>query len=693
MRRILICLSLFLATSTLLHAQIANPTQWTYTVKKTKGNKAELVFEVNIKDGWHVYSQYFEEGGPNRMVINFTKSDDYKLIGKAKEITAPHKEMDQLFKIEVQYFTGKAKIVQPIEISSTKAFKIKGNIDYQVCQDERCAMFNPDFEFTIDGKDAPKDQGSVDQSEKKNDIQNHNPEAIEKETTSQTATIKADSSSKLTAKEKQAKNETSSTSSEKKNGWALFFASFIAGLVALLTPCVFPMIPMTVSFFMKENINKAKVRFQALVFGFSIIFIYTVIGTIVAITLGPTIGNYLSTHWLPNLLFFAIFLFFAASFFGLFEITLPSWLANTADQQAEKGGILGSFFMALTLVVVSFSCTGPIVGSILVESSKGQLISPIISMFGFALAFALPFSIFAYFPFMLKKLPKSGGWLNSVKVVLGFVEVAFSLKFFSVADQTYHWNLLSREIYLSIWIVLSILMGIYLLGKIKFAHDSDVKYVSVPRLFYAILAFSFAVYLAPGLMGAPLKALSGYLPPMSHDSFAAQSGSNLSHPTSMLCDKPKYSDFLHLPHGLEGYFDYDQALSCAKKLNKPIFIDFTGHGCVNCREMEARVWSAPQVLSRLKENFIVTALYVDDKTELPESDWVRSKNDGKLKTSLGKKYADFEIQFGEIAQPYYVLLDTEGKILVPPMGFNRNIDQFTAFLDNALAEFNRRTKK
>jgi len=692
MKRIIICFSLLIAMTSILHAQIANPTQWTYTVKKLKGNKAELIFEVNIKDGWHVYGEYFEEGGPNRMVINFTKSDDYKLIGKPKEVTAPHKEMDQLFKIEVQYFTGKAKIVQPIEINSAKPFRVKGSIDYQVCQDERCAMFNPDFEFSVEGVEGAKDQGSTDKDVKKNDSQEIKALASEKETLTNSEKNVGVSNIKTQALKLEQKKEIADKS-EKEHGWALFIASFLAGLVALLTPCVFPMIPMTVSFFMKDQSNKAKVRFEALVFGFSIILIYVVIGTIVAITFGPTIGNYLSTHWLPNLLFFAIFLFFAASFFGLFEIVLPSWLVNSADQQAEKGGILGSFFMALTLVVVSFSCTGPIVGSILVESSKGQLIAPIISMFGFALAFALPFSIFAYFPFMLKKLPKSGGWLNSVKVVLGFIEVAFSLKFFSVADQTYHWNILSREIYLSIWIVLAILMGVYLLGKIKFAHDSEVKYVSVPRLFLAICVFSFAAYLSPGLFGAPLKSLSGYLPPVSQDSFLSSNGNQNSTSTSTLCDKPKYSEFLHLPHGLEGYFDYEQALICAKKQNKPIFIDFTGHGCVNCREMEARVWSDPKVLKRLKENFIVTALYVDDKTELPESDWVKSKNDGKMKTSLGKKYADFEIQFGEIAQPYYVLLDTEGKVLIPPMGFNRNIDQFADFLDRAVAEFNKRSKK
>ncbi|NMC99688.1 MAG: thioredoxin fold domain-containing protein, partial [Bacteroidales bacterium] len=444
--------------------------------------------------------------------------------------------------------------------------------------------------------------------------------------------------------------------------------------------------------------NKRKAKFQALVYGISIILIYTVIGTIVAITLGANFANFLSTHWLPNIFFFLIFLFFAFSFFGMFEIVLPSWLVNKSDQKAEKGGILGPFFMAFTLVLVSFSCTGPIVGAILVKSAGGQVLEPIIGMFGFSLAFALPFTIFALFPSLMKGLPKSGGWLNSVKVVLGFLELALGLKFLSIADQTYHWGILDREVYLAIWIVIFTLMGFYLLGKIKFSHDSDVPHIGVPRLMLAIITFSFVIYMLPGMWGAPLKALSGYLPPQNSLDFDFQkivretietSGSQAnSNESTELCEKPKYSDFLHLPHGLKGYFDYEQALQCAKKQNKPLFIDFTGHGCVNCRQMEANVWSDPRVLKKLRENFIVTALYVDDKTELPENEWITSKIDGKVKSSIGKKFADFQIsRFNINAQPYYVLLDTSGNLLVQPRAYDLNIDSFIQFLDNGLKNF------
>ena len=444
---------------------------------------------------------------------------------------------------------------------------------------------------------------------------------------------------------------------------------------------------------------------EAIVYGLSIIVIYTVIGTLVAVTLGANFANFLSTHWIPNVFFFLVFIVFAASFLGMFEITLPSWLVNKADKQADKGGFTGAFFMAFTLVLVSFSCTGPIVGAILVKSAGGAILMPIIGMLGFSLAFALPFALFAFFPSWLAGLPKSGGWLNSVKVVLGYLELALGLKFLSIADQTYHWHILDREVYLAIWIVIFTLMGLYLLGKLKFNHDSDVPYIGVPRLILAIITFAFVVYMIPGMWGAPLKALSGYLPPQTSMDFDLNTiireevkaivgtGGGQQIPTG-LCEKPKYNEFLHLPHGLEGFFDYKQALECAKKLNKPIFIDFTGHGCVNCREMEANVWSDPQVLKRLRENFIVAALYVDDKTELPENEWITSKYDGKVKKTIGKKYADLQITgYNVNSQPYYVLLDTSGNLLIAPRAYDLNVDAFLKFLDTALKNFNKEKLK
>ncbi|MEZ5146070.1 MAG: cytochrome c biogenesis protein CcdA [Bacteroidales bacterium] len=480
-----------------------------------------------------------------------------------------------------------------------------------------------------------------------------------------------------------------------KSLWELFLFSFLAGLAAILTPCVFPMIPMTVSFFMKDPDKKSKGKLQAISFGLSIIAIYTIVGTIIAVTLGVNFANWLSTHWLPNILFFLIFVIFAASFFGMFEITMPSWMINKTDAKADKGGLTGAFFMAFTLVLVSFSCTGPLVGLILVQAAGGAWLEPIVGMLGFSLAFALPFTTFAFFPSWMNKLPKSGGWLNSVKVVLGFIELALGLKFLSVADQTYHWGLLDREVYLALWIIIFILMGIYLLGKIKFAHDSDVKFISVPRLMLVIVTFSFVIYLIPGMWGAPLKALSGYLPPLSTHDFDLVSitrenslaASGIEQESS-ICETPKFHEFLHLPHGLEGYYDYEQGLECAKKLNKPIYIDFTGHGCVNCREMEANVWSDPRVLKRLKEDYVIISLYVDDKTLLPESEWVESSVDGKLKKTIGKVYADVQIYNFDInAQPYYVLLNHDGGLLAQPRAYDLDVEAFVQFLDEGLDNY------
>jgi len=455
---------------------------------------------------------------------------------------------------------------------------------------------------------------------------------------------------------------------------------------------------------MHDSDNKKKARFQALIYGLSIIAIYTIIGTLVAVTLGANFANFLSTHWIPNVFFFLIFMVFAASFLGMFEITLPGWLVNKADKQADRGGFSGAFFMAFTLVLVSFSCTGPIVGAILVQSAGGEVIQPIIGMFGFSLAFALPFAFFAFFPSWLSNLPKSGGWLNSVKVVLGFLELALGLKFLSIADQTYHWHILDREVYLALWIVIFLLMGFYLLGKLKFNHDADLPHISVPRIILAIITFSFVAYMIPGMFGAPLKKLAGYLPPqqsldfdlnaiihneVSQYSLGMEGKTNIS-----LCEPPKYREFLTLPHGLQGYFDYNQALACSRKLNKPVFIDFTGHGCVNCREMEARVWADPAVLKRLREDFIVTALYVDDKTDLPPNEWITSKYDGKVKKSIGKKYADYQIsRFNINAQPYYVLLDTSGNLLSKPVAYNLHVDEFVKFLDSGLSTFRNEQKK
>jgi thiol:disulfide interchange protein len=669
-------------------SQILDPIKWSFKVEQTSPEEATLVLTAKIDKGWHLYSQDYHKEGPIPTSFTFKKTNEYELVGKVKEPRAIEENDDQ-FKMILRYFMEVAVFKQKIKVLSPKPFMVKGTLEFMGCDDKQCIPpAEVDFSFNIKGNPAAPEPATV--------------QTVPVDTTP----AKVDTQ-KAVKPEKIDTNPSGMDTGEKKSLLWFFFLSFLAGLLAIVTPCVFPMIPMTVTFFMHDSDKKRKARFQAIVYGLSIIVIYTVIGTLVAVTLGANFANFLSTHWIPNVFFFLIFMVFAASFLGMFEITLPSWIVNKADKQADKGGFMGAFFMAFTLVLVSFSCTGPIVGAILVKSAGGEVIQPIIGMFGFSLAFALPFAFFAFFPSWLSGLPKSGGWLNSVKVVLGFLELALGLKFLSIADQTYHWHILDREVYLAVWIVIFILMGFYLLGKLKFNHDADLPFISVPRIILAIVTFSFVVYMVPGMFGAPLKALAGYLPPQQsldfdigaivHNEVSAIPSAGTGgtgNAESTLCETPKYKDFLSLPHGLQGYFDYKQALACSKKLNKPIFIDFTGHGCVNCREMEARVWAAPEVLKRLRENYIVTALYVDDKTELPQNEWITSTYDGKVKKSIGKKYADFQIsRFNINAQPYYVLLDTNGNMLTQPKAYDLNVESFIKFLDTGVEKFKNEQKK
>jgi len=689
---LLLCILILVSFS--LKAQIYNPVSWTFSQKALPNNETELTFIATIEPGWHMYSQFLPEGGPVVTKFSYTKNADVQIMGKVTE-PKPVEEFDKSFNMKLKYFFSKAVFTQRVKVNAAKT-TLKGTIEFMSCNDSQCTPpQEQDFEFSIKGVAGAVAVTPVTSSAAK--TQTSAPVAEPVEASMQTKP-NSDSSSagKATIQAAPTKSiDTNADDNENKSLWGWFFVAFGAGLLALMTPCVFPMIPMTVAFFMNDAKSKAKARMEGVTYGLSIIFIYTVIGTIVAITLGANFANFLSTHWIPNVFFFLIFLFFAASFFGMFEITLPNWMINKADQKADKGGFLGAFFMAFTLVLISFSCTGPIVGYILVASAGGKVIMPVIGMFGFSLAFALPFTLFALFPSWLTNLPKSGGWLNSVKVVLGFLELAFALKFLSIADQTYHWHILDREVYLAIWIVIFLLMGFYLLGKLKFAHDSEVKHVSVPRLLLAIITFSFVVYMIPGMFGAPLKALSGYMPPESSLDFdltrliAENQGSGgAASDNKELCETPKFADFLSLPHNLKGYFDYDQALRCSKQQNKPLFIDFTGHGCVNCREMEANVWSNPEVLKRLRNDYIVVALYVDDRKDLPQSDWVTSTYDGKVKNTIGKKFADFQItRFKVNSQPYYVLLDNKGELLNKPKAYDLNVDNFIKFLDDGVAAF------
>ncbi len=714
MRRIftnvlLISLLALFGLSNTAKTQILNPVKWTYWTEKINDTEYYLVFKAKIDKGFHLYSQFVEEGGPLPTEFIFTEPSGYEVIDKALEIPKPKKEYEEAFMMDVLFFADKQTFKQKIKITGSSPVKITGEIAYMVCNDETCVPLYEDFDFVINKDNVDENTLITDKDSAKKIIND----------SSETETTTNKDTSIIEKPEVSQNTEVSATEDTKPKSnsiWAIIIEAILWGFAALLTPCVFPMIPMTVSFFMKSGENKAKGRFQASVYGISIIALYTIpIAVIILITyfvggkaVTADIFNWLSTHWIPNVIFFAIFMIFAFSFLGMFEIVLPSWMTSKADSKSDKGGIVGTFFMALTLVIVSFSCTGPLVGTVMVKSAQGEFFEPIIAMFAFSVAFAIPFTLFAFFPSWLQKLPKSGGWLNSVKVVLGFVEIALGLKFLSVADQTYHWGILDREVYLAIWIVVFTLMGLYLLGKLKFAHDSDMPYIKVPRLMLAIVVFSFVMYMIPGMFGAPLKMLSGYMPPQQTLDFdmprliRENTSINKSNGNT-LCEKPKYSDILHLPHSLKGYFDYEQGLKCAKEQNKPIFIDFTGHGCVNCREMEANVWSNPVVLDKLRNDFIVIALYVDDKTSLPENEWVTSKYDGKIKKSIGKKYADFQISnFNTNAQPYYVLLDNKGNIndtnhiknnlLVAPKAYDLNVDNFIEFLDNGLKEFKKRNK-
>ncbi len=679
----ILLLGVFLVTLSFAQAQIIDPVKWTISVEKASEQEVFLVFKAKIDKPWHMYAQHFDEGGPLKMVWKIKETNDFKKVGGVDEISKPHKERDVVFDLNVAFWSSDVVLKQKVKVLSAKKFKIETEVTYQTCTDKQCINFTKDFTFDVEG---------VAQTETSATEENAVVEEIIANDTAKVEVEKNDSTQTDTTKTTEFTNAGDIDLSNDSLIW-LFWVSFLAGLLAILTPCVFPMIPMTVSFFMKEGDQKAKGKFQALFYGLSIILIYTVIGTLVAVLFGVNFANWLSTHWIPNVLFFIIFVFFAASFLGMFEITLPSWLINKADSQADKGGIMAPFFMAFTLVVVSFSCTGPLVGAILVKSAGGAVLEPIIGMLGFSLAFALPFTLFAFFPSWLSNLPKSGGWLNSVKVVLGFIELALGLKFLSVADQTYHWGILDRDIYIAIWIVLSFLLGMYLLGKLKFSHDSDVPFISVPRLGLAIVVFSFAVYLIPGMWGAPLKALSGYLPPMSSHDFDVNQIVRDSETQTSLSEKPKYGEFLHLPHGIKGYYEYEQGMRVAKQLNKPVFIDFTGHGCVNCREMEANVWSDPRVLSMLKNDYLVIAVYVDDKTDLPQNEWITSTFDGKVKKTLGQKNADLQItKYNVNAQPYYVLLDNEEKLLAKPRSYDLDVEAFVEFLENGLKEYKNRTK-
>ncbi len=665
-------------------AATAQSVNWKSSVEHLEGDAYRIILEASIPAPYHMYDMGPYEGGPNATTITFTPGEGVTLEGGVEQLSTPERHYDKTFEMEIGTFAGKARFAQKVKLTAAKA-AVTAELEWMICDDTSC-MPPEDTQMTVELTAQP---GTAAAGNTAATVENG---AADGKSGGVSATATHDATV-APAQKDAAGNGTL---------WALIIEAILWGFAALLTPCVFPMVPMTVSFFMKSSGSPAMGRFRAGMYGFFIVALYTLpIAAIILITrivggdaVTADIFNWLATHWLPNVLFFLVFMVFAASFFGAFEITMPSWMVNKSDSKADSKGLAGIFFMALTLVLVSFSCTGPIVGSVLIKSTAGEFWSPIVTMLAFSVAFALPFTIFAFFPSVLKKLPKSGGWLNSVKVVLGFIEVALGMKFLSVADQTYHWGLLDREIYLAVWIVTFSLLGLYLLGKIKFAHDSDMPCLGVGRLALAIITFSFVVYLIPGMWGAPLKGLSGYLPPLHTQDFvvgqggpAATAGEDARMLLTVDGKKPKHSDFLHLPHGLEGFFDLKEAEAYAAKVGKPLFIDFTGHGCVNCREMEARVWSDPQVLDILRNDYVIVALYSDDKKVLPENEWVTTDS-GKVLKSLGKINSYFALKtFGVNAQPYYVLQGRNGKTLVPPRGYDLNVDGFVKFLKSGVEAY------
>ena len=650
---------------------------------------AVLEFSATILPGWHIYglndtdnaTQIVLEAGAVAVGEPYAVSKGETLQGR--EVFSGKAVFAQRVALGAREQKGPKTQHPPVEnlggasksAENDAAHIIRGTITYSACNDQMCTPpLDWEFEIKAAGLGTTDGEGADQQKGAKMTVSPSENGGIPAKMGENDGSLSDES-----AAEGQQTAGSSSQANTPGSLWALILEAILWGLAMLLTPCVFPMVPMTVSFFLKGESTPAAGRFKALMYGLFIVLLYTVpISIIIILTraiggdaVTADIFNWLATHWLPNIIFFIVFMVFAASFFGAFEITLPSKWVNGSDAKASKGSLGGIFFLALTLVLVSFSCTGPIVGTVLIKSTSGEFWAPMVTMLAFSMAFALPFTLLAMFPGLLKKLPKSGGWLNSVKVCLGFIEVALGLKFLSVADQTYHWGILGRKLYLIIWIICFALMGLYLLGVIRFKRDAKLKRLSALRIILSLASFAFVAYLATGLWGAPLKALSGYLPPMEVKSSELAEGAG-----------NKYG--LKMPLGLPGYFTLEEGLEAAKAENKPVFVDVTGHGCVNCREMEQRVWSDPRVLEILRNRYVIVALYNDDKTPLDKEDWVTTPS-GRVLKDLGRvnSYIARE-RFGVNAQPNYILLSPDGTQLAPPRGYNLDIEDFLAFLAKGL---------
>lgn len=674
-----------------VQAQILTPVKWKINLEDSEEAEKNLTFTATINRGWHVYDMNLPKGGPISTSIKYEKLKGAELVGKPTASVKPTVTRDEASYpgIELRWYSGTVTFTQKIRVTDPKAFKLVGEVEFMACNDESCLP--PETEsFSFDRKHVKRtkqaaeptgDTGITDDADADNaDVTTDDSSADASQTNdlvrtphgaSQSTTPKGmltDRPEWWTPVIDDMKSFGDATIAAADTSWIyIFLAGFLGGLIALLTPCVWPMIPMTVSFFLKRSKTRRKAIGDALIYGGSIIIIYVAMGLLITGLFGASALNDLSTNAVFNILFFALLVLFAVSFFGAFELVLPSSWTNRMDSKADTtSGILSIFFMAFTLVLVSFSCTGPIIGTLLVEAaSQGKAVGPAIGMFGFALALAIPFALFAVFPNMLQNMPKSGGWLNSVKVVLGFLELALALKFLSVADLAYGWRLLDREVFIVLWIVIFALLGFYLLGKIRFSHDSELRHVSVPRLFMAIVSLAFAVYMIPGLWGAPLKAVSAFAPPLYTQDF------NL------------YKDEVHAV-----FEDYEAGMTYARRVKKPVLIDFSGYGCVNCRKMEAAVWTDARVKKLLEEKYVLITLMVDDKTKLPAPLTITENDKERRLKTIGDKWSYLQrSKFGANAQPFYVILDNEGRPLAPSYAFDEDPAKYVRFLEGGLTRY------
>ncbi|MFN7099614.1 MAG: cytochrome c biogenesis protein CcdA [Flavobacterium sp.] len=678
MKKLFLILFAFLAYAN-ANAQVLDPAKWTTKIENKSGNTYLLTFTAAIDNDWHLYSQFTPDGGPLALEIIYkNQKGNYTLVGKAKE-SKTRTAYNDIFEVNETFFEKKAQIQQEIKLTNPKLTEIKVDLNYQVCK-EVCINQEKNFILKVPAATA---------------LETNLPatsvvDTIKKATDSVVAPAADTVQEQTTASIQSAEVAKVEDTTEKKGLLAIFFIAFLSGFAALLTPCVFPMIPMTVSFFTKQSKTKAAGIRNAIIYGVAIIFIYVVLGLLVTAIFGADALNALSTNVWFNIIFFILLVVFAASFLGAFEIMLPNSWANKVDSQADRGGLVGILFMALALAIVSFSCTGPIVGTLLVEAASKGGIAPVVGMFGFSLALALPFMLFAMFPGWLNSLPKSGGWLNTVKVVLGFLELALAFKFLSNADLVLQLHLLEREVFLAIWIAIFGALALYLLGKITLPHDSPLSSISVGRLSLGLVVLAFTVYLIPGLWGAPLKIISGFPPPMTYSESPYGVGNSKGTSASSIQSLP---DGAHLgPHDLVAFEDYEKGMAYAKSVNKPVLLDFTGYACVNCRKMEDYVWSQPKILSILQKEVVLISLYVDSKKELPKSEQYVSKETGKEIVSVGNKWSDFQItKFKSNAQPYYIILDLDGNTLSKkPESYNSDATAYQEWLRQGIDAFGKK---